>query len=41
MGILDLFGVGPVAELAGKILDMFPNAEQRARAASACVLIVW
>ena len=35
MSILDVFGLGPVAELAGKILDMFPNAEQRARAASA------
>jgi hypothetical protein len=35
MSILDIFGVGPVAELASKIIEMFPNAEQRAKAASA------
>jgi hypothetical protein len=35
MGLFDLFGVGPVAELAGKIIEMFPNAEQRAKATTA------
>ena len=31
---MDFLGIGPIAELAKKILDMFPNAEQRAQAAS-------
>ena len=35
MSILDIFGAGPIAELATKILEMFPNAEQRAKAATA------
>lgn len=35
MAIIDFLGLGPVAELAGKILEMFPNAEQRQKAASA------
>lgn len=34
MGFLDVFGVGPIADLAGEILKMFPNAEQRATAAN-------
>ncbi len=29
---MDFLGVGPLAELAGKILDMFPNAAQRSEA---------
>lgn len=33
MGILDMFGVGPIADLASKILDFFPDAAQRAKAA--------
>ncbi len=32
MGVLDLFGVGPVADLANKILSYFPDAQQRADA---------
>lgn len=35
MAFLDVLGLGPIAELAGKILAMFPNAEQRAKAATA------
>jgi hypothetical protein len=31
---MDLFGLGPIADLAKEILAMFPNAEQRAAAAS-------
>lgn len=31
---MDLFGLGPIADLAKQILEMFPNAEQRAAAAS-------
>ena len=30
MGILDMFGIGPVATVVDDILKMFPNAEQRA-----------
>jgi hypothetical protein len=33
MGILDMFGVGPIADLASKILDFFPNAADRQKAA--------
>lgn len=29
---MDFLGVGPLADLAGKILDMFPNAAQRSEA---------
>ena len=32
MGILDVFGAGPIAALVNKILDFFPNATQRAEA---------
>lgn len=32
-GFFDI-GLGPIAELGKSILDMFPNAEQRAQAAS-------
>jgi hypothetical protein len=31
---MDLLGIGPIADLAKEILAMFPNAEQRAAAAS-------
>lgn len=31
---MDLLGLGPIADLAKSILAMFPNAEQRAEAAS-------
>jgi hypothetical protein len=31
---MDLFGLGPIADLAKEILAMFPNAEQRAAAAN-------
>lgn len=31
---MDLLGIGPIADLAKEILAMFPNAEQRAQAAS-------
>lgn len=31
---MDLFGLGPIADLAKEILAMFPNAEQRAQAAN-------
>jgi hypothetical protein len=31
---MDLLGIGPIADLAKSILEMFPNAEQRAAAAS-------
>lgn len=31
---MDLLGLGPIADLAKEILAMFPNAEQRASAAS-------
>lgn len=31
---MDLLGIGPIADLAKQILEMFPNAEQRAAAAS-------
>ncbi len=31
---MDLLGIGPIADLAKEILSMFPNAEQRERAAS-------
>lgn len=31
---MDLFGIGPIADLAKEILAMFPNAEQRAAAAN-------
>lgn len=31
---MDLLGIGPIADLAKEILSMFPNAEQRAAAAS-------
>lgn len=34
MGILDLFGAGPIATVVDDILKMFPNAEQRAAAAN-------
>ena len=34
MALFDI-GIGPIADLAGKILEMFPNAEQRAKAATA------
>ncbi len=29
---MDFLGIGPIADLAGKILDMFPNAAQRSEA---------
>ncbi len=29
---MDFLGIGPIAALASKILDMFPNASQRAEA---------
>jgi hypothetical protein len=35
MALFDLTGIGSVAELLSKILEMFPNAEQRAKAATA------
>lgn len=35
MALFDITGIGSIAELAGKILEMFPNAEQRAKAATA------
>lgn len=31
---MDFLGIGPIADLAKQILQMFPNAEQRERAAS-------
>jgi hypothetical protein len=31
---MDLLGIGPIADLAKSILEMFPNAEQRAAAAN-------
>lgn len=31
---MDLLGLGPIADLAKSILDMFPNAQQRAEAAN-------
>jgi hypothetical protein len=31
---MDLFGIGPIAAVAKSILEMFPNAEQRAAAAN-------
>jgi hypothetical protein len=34
MGLFDITGIGPVADLAKEILAMFPNAEQRALAAN-------
>lgn len=34
MGLFDITGLGSIADLAGKILEMFPNAEQRAKAAT-------
>jgi len=34
MGLFDITGIGPVADLASEILKMFPNAEQRAAAAN-------
>src|SRR4051812_32563042 len=34
MGLFDITGIGPIADLASEILKMFPNAEQRAAAAS-------
>ena len=35
MSLFDITGLGSIAELAGKILSMFPDAEQRAKAATA------
>ena len=35
MSLFDITGLGSIADLAGKILSMFPDAEQRAKAASA------
>jgi hypothetical protein len=32
MGLLDIFGTGPVATVIDDILKMFPNADQRAQA---------
>ncbi len=29
MGLFDITGIGPIADLAKSILEMFPNAEQR------------
>lgn len=34
MGLFDITGIGPIADLAKEILSMFPNAEQRAQAAN-------
>ena len=34
MGLFDITGIGPIADLASEILKMFPNAEQRAEAAN-------
>ena len=31
---MDFLGIGPIADLAKSILEMFPNAEQRAAAAN-------
>ena len=31
---MDILGLGPIADLAKSILDMFPNAEQRAAVAN-------
>ena len=34
MGLFDITGIGPIADLASEILKMFPTAEQRAEAAN-------
>lgn len=35
MALFDITGIGSIADLAREILAMFPNAEQRAKAATA------